>query len=216
MQALRRGVAGPSYRSVLLSEETAGRTHLTRGLDIVLALGLAGVIPTGLVNADIVHRRRVGSGKIRGLAFCPKRQKARPDPAFGVSTCPAQARSCGLPSPNSLRRPPSNSGLLVGTIANMKASLLLRERIPFREDSFAELVLWRIPSPLPGSAHSFRYRLAFVRSGVCLVRFDDEAGKGDHRHVRGKESKYSFVSPEKLVQDFMRAARRADDEDRDT
>jgi hypothetical protein len=54
----------------LLSEETAGRTHLTRGLDIVLALGLAGVIPTGLVNADIVHRRRVGSGKIRGLAFC--------------------------------------------------------------------------------------------------------------------------------------------------
>ncbi|MFY7865662.1 toxin-antitoxin system TumE family protein [Roseateles sp.] len=98
----------------------------------------------------------------------------------------------------------------------MKASLLLRERIPFREDSFAELVLWQVPSPLPGSAHSFKYRLAFVRSGVCLVRFDNEAGKGDHRHVRGKESKYSFVSPEKLVQDFLREARRADDEDRDS
>lgn len=98
----------------------------------------------------------------------------------------------------------------------MKASLLLRERIPFREDSFAELVLWQLPSPLPGSVHSFKYRLAFVRSGVCLVRFDNEAGKGDHRHVRGRESKYSFVSPEKLVQDFLREARRADDEDRDS
>lgn len=97
----------------------------------------------------------------------------------------------------------------------MKATLLLRERIPFREDSFAELVLWQVPSPLPGSTHLFKYRLAFVRSGVCLVRFDNEAGKGDHRHVRSRESKYLFVSPEKLVQDFLRAARREDDEDRD-
>jgi hypothetical protein len=98
----------------------------------------------------------------------------------------------------------------------VKAILLLRERIPFREDSFAELVLWQVPSPPEGSAHGFKYRLAFVRSGVCLVRFDNEAGKGDHRHIRGKESKYAFVSPEKLVQDFLREARSADDENRDS
>jgi hypothetical protein len=97
----------------------------------------------------------------------------------------------------------------------VKATLLLKERIPFCEDSFAELVLWQVPSPLQGSSHGFKYRLAFVRSGVCLVRFDNEAGKGDHRHIRGKESRYAFVSPEKLVQDFLREARRADDEDRD-
>jgi hypothetical protein len=98
----------------------------------------------------------------------------------------------------------------------MRATLLVRERIPFREDSFAELVLWRLPSPLPGSSHAFKYRLAFVRSGVCLVRFDNEAGKGDHRHIKGKESKYTFVTPEKLIQDFLRESRRVDDEDRDT
>lgn len=97
----------------------------------------------------------------------------------------------------------------------MRAALLLKERIPFREDSFAEIVLWRVPTSLQGSSHGFKYRLAFVRSGVCLVRFDNEAGKGDHRHIRGKESKYAFVSPERLVQDFLREARRADDEDRD-
>lgn len=97
----------------------------------------------------------------------------------------------------------------------MKAVLLVRERIPFREDSFAELVLWRLPSPLSGSSHSFKYRLAFVRSGACLLRFDNESGKGDHRRIKGKESKYTFVTPEKLIQDFLRESRRVDDEDRD-
>ena len=97
----------------------------------------------------------------------------------------------------------------------MKATLLLRERLPFREDSFAEMVLWQLPAPLPGSSHRFKYRLAFVRSGVCLVRFDNEAGKGDHRHIKGKETKLAFVSPEKLIQDFLHACRKADDEDRD-
>jgi hypothetical protein len=100
-------------------------------------------------------------------------------------------------------------------IANVKATLLPRERIPFREDSFAELVLWQLPQPLAGSAHRFKYRLAFVRDGVCVVRFDNESGKGDHRHVRGRESNYKFVSPDKLLEDFLREARRADREDRD-
>ena len=97
----------------------------------------------------------------------------------------------------------------------MKAALLLRDRIPFSEESFAELVLWQLPQAVPGSRHAFKYRLAFVRRGVCVVRFDNESGKGDHRHVRGKESSYKFVSPEKLIEDFLREARRADHEDRD-
>jgi len=98
----------------------------------------------------------------------------------------------------------------------MKASLLLRERVPFGEDSFAELVLWRLQRPAPGSAHGYKYRLAYVRDGVCLVRFDNEAGKGDHRHIGDKEVPYSFISPEQLIQDFLREARRADREDRDS
>lgn len=101
-------------------------------------------------------------------------------------------------------------------IANMKALLLLRERIPFSEDSFAELVLWQLPAPLAGSVHAFKYRLAFVKAGVCIVRFDNEAGKGDHCHVRGRQRPYGFVSPEKLVEDFLREARSIDDEDRDS
>lgn len=85
---------------------------------------------------------------------------------------------------------------------NMKATELSRGRIVYSERSFAELILWRLEKPLPGSIHHFKYRLAFVVDGVCVLRYDNESGKGDHRHFGKKEQPYAFVSPEKLVTDF--------------
>jgi hypothetical protein len=50
----------------------------------------------------------------------------------------------------------------------------------------------------------FKYRLALVSEGVCILRYDNEAGKGDHRHTRsGTEEAYVFTDPETLVNDFM-------------
>lgn len=95
----------------------------------------------------------------------------------------------------------------------MKAALMVRERVPFGDDAFAELVLWKLSSPVPGSSHQFKYRLAFVLHGECVLRYDNEAGKGDHRHTRTKESMYVFESSEKLIQDFLREARRIYRED---
>lgn len=86
----------------------------------------------------------------------------------------------------------------------MKAVELLRTRIPFSETAFAELVLWRVSKPVAGSAHEFKYRLAYVVEGACVVRYDNEAGKGDHRHFAGKENAYTFQTPEKLIADFER------------
>ena len=86
----------------------------------------------------------------------------------------------------------------------MKAIELLRRRIVYSESSFAELVLWRVPESLPGSSHTFKYRLAYVVAGECVLRYDNEAGKGDHRHFGGKESNYAFSTPENLVADFQR------------
>jgi hypothetical protein len=67
----------------------------------------------------------------------------------------------------------------------MKAAELLRRRIPYSVDSFAELVLWQLPQPLPGSQHSYKYRLAYAVHGVCVLRYDNESGKGDHHHDKG-------------------------------
>ncbi len=90
----------------------------------------------------------------------------------------------------------------------MKAELLLKERVAFAQDAFAEMVVWRVPVPMAGSVHAYKYRLAFVLNDDCVLRYDNEAGKGDHRHTRTRELAYVFESPEKLVQDFLREARK--------
>ena len=47
-----------------------------------------------------------------------------------------------------------------------------------------------------------KYRLYFGRGGKCLVRYDNESGKCDHRHIQGREEPYRFVSAAKLRRDF--------------
>lgn len=98
----------------------------------------------------------------------------------------------------------------------MKALELLRTRIAFSETAFAELVLWRLPKPIIGSSHEFKYRLAYVVQGRCVVRYDNEAGKGDHRHFNDEESVYAFWTPEKLLSDFKRDIARWNRENLDT
>jgi len=84
----------------------------------------------------------------------------------------------------------------------MRARLLLRERRIVNESCFAEMVIWQLPRPVPGSRHGFKYRLAFVVDGVCVLRFDNEAGKGDHKHAGEREVPYAFKDLDQLVTDF--------------
>ena len=78
----------------------------------------------------------------------------------------------------------------------------MRDKIALDDDSFVELVVWKLPRTLPGSTHDFKYRLAFVNKGVCVIRYDNEAGKGDHRHLDELEADYSFAGLEQLQRDF--------------
>ena len=84
----------------------------------------------------------------------------------------------------------------------MKAELLMRERRVL-EVGFIEVIVWGLPEPLNGSAHSFKYRLAYVVEGECVLRYDNESGNGDHRHTGGKETAYVDVSVDQLLDDFL-------------
>lgn len=79
---------------------------------------------------------------------------------------------------------------------------MLNERHILSETSFIEMVVWQLPLPLSGSSHPFKYRLALVVSSICVFRYDDEAGKGDHKHIGGSEIPYDFISPQRLLVDF--------------
>jgi Family of unknown function (DUF6516) len=89
-----------------------------------------------------------------------------------------------------------------GINSNMKAQALLRDRIVLDDNTFVELVVWKLPKPLAGSAHGFKYRLALVHQAVCVLRYDNEAGKGDHKHIGESEVDYAFTNLERLQQDF--------------
>ena len=85
----------------------------------------------------------------------------------------------------------------------MKTVELFRNRIVLAENRFADLVIWRLSRPLPGSRHSYKYRLAYIVNEICVLRYDNESGKGDHRHWDEHESEYAFVSHDKLLADFQ-------------
>ena len=87
---------------------------------------------------------------------------------------------------------------------NNKAGPLMDARKVLGPDRFAELVLWQVPKPVHGSTHLFKYRLAFVVDGVCVVRYDNEPGKGDHRHFGALEANYVFTTIDQLVADFFK------------
>lgn len=84
----------------------------------------------------------------------------------------------------------------------MKAELLFRQRIEYDGDEVVEMVLWRVPRPVPSSIHGLKYSLYYGRAGVREVGYDNERGMGDHRHFKGAEAPYAFSSVEKLMRDF--------------
>ena len=90
---------------------------------------------------------------------------------------------------------------------------MLHEKIVRDDGAIVELVMWQLPRATPERPHALKYRLYFGRGGKCLVRYDNETGKGDQRHVRDKETPYRFVSLAKLRRDFESVVRKHGGED---
>ena len=84
----------------------------------------------------------------------------------------------------------------------MDAVPLARAKEVRDDGSIIEIVIWQLPEPLPPSMHTYKYRLYFGATGVSRVRYDNERGKGDHRHIGDNEFDYVFTSVEQLLVDF--------------
>ena len=85
----------------------------------------------------------------------------------------------------------------------MKATLRLRSRVILRDGAVVEMVVWDLPRKTEGRPHALKYRLYCGRDGRCLVRYDNETGKGDHVHYGEVERPYRFRTWEKLMEDFL-------------
>jgi len=71
-----------------------------------------------------------------------------------------------------------------------------------RGDVIIEMVIWQLPVNTADRPHRLKYRFFCGNAETCFVRYDNETGKGDHRHYGDHEDIYRFQSIERLVEDF--------------
>ena len=84
----------------------------------------------------------------------------------------------------------------------MKAQAVVRRKEVRADGTIVEIVVWQLAEALAPCEHRYKYRLAYVENGLCVVRYDNERGKGDHRHIDGVENDYHFVNLAQLLADF--------------
>lgn len=87
----------------------------------------------------------------------------------------------------------------------MKAREYANQKIKLPDGSLVSVVIWVLPEPSEGRPHGFKYSLHFCTAGgATLVRYDNERGKGDHKHLGQKEVPYEFENIDTLLDDFWR------------
>lgn len=108
---------------------------------------------------------------------------------------------CSLGEPGLLARltTPAHAGIF----ANMIATLIHAFKDVGDDGSIIEMVVWRVPEPVPPTTHGLKHRLVYIVDGKRVIGFDNERGKGDHRHLDDVEQPYCFTTLERLIEDFI-------------
>jgi hypothetical protein len=90
---------------------------------------------------------------------------------------------------------------------HMKAVLAYHDKQVLPDGTIIEMKIWEVPQAVDRSRHKFKYSLFYGKNGERVVGYDNERGKGDHRHLKGKQERYTFSTVEKLIADFLEDVR---------
>lgn len=85
-----------------------------------------------------------------------------------------------------------------------RASLLRQWKTVLESGHIVEIKIWRLPAATAERPHGLKYSLFFGLRGERIVGYDNETGKGDHRHLRGREEPYRFIDLETMIADFQK------------
>jgi len=88
-------------------------------------------------------------------------------------------------------------------ICHMKATLAFHDKQVLPDGAIVEMKIWQVAAPVRGSAHTLKYSLYYGKDDKRLVGYDNERGKGDHRHTAGGQTRYVFTSVEQLIADLL-------------
>ena len=94
----------------------------------------------------------------------------------------------------------------------MKATRIFYDKVVLPDGAIVEMTIWQLPKLSSERPHGLKYSLFYGLDGVRIVGYDNERGKSDHKHVVEMETRYRFVSVEKLVADFLADVERATNE----
>lgn len=89
------------------------------------------------------------------------------------------------------------------------ATLIYEDKGLFADGGIVEVIIWRLPAADTERLHGLKYSLFYGKEGQRIVGYDNERGKGDHRHFGNREEKYSFSTIDQMMRDFFADVRRA-------
>ncbi len=89
-----------------------------------------------------------------------------------------------------------------------KAKLIYSDKAEFADGPIVEMHIWQLPDTTDERPHGLKYSLFYGRPGERIIGYDNERGKGDHRHYRDREQSYRFDGWQQLVTDFLADIRR--------
>ena len=84
-----------------------------------------------------------------------------------------------------------------------KAKLEIHAKKEYASGEIVEMTVWILPNASTERPHGLKYSLYYGRGGKRIIGYDNERGKGDHRHILDIEEPYMFHSIEKLITDFL-------------
>lgn len=88
------------------------------------------------------------------------------------------------------------------------ARSILDRKLLLDDGRIIQIRVWRLPEEDAERPHGLKYSLFFGRAGERIIGYDNEKGKGDHRHYRSREEPYRFSSLEQLIRDFEKDVER--------
>ena len=91
----------------------------------------------------------------------------------------------------------------------MKAVRIFYDKTVLPDGAIVQMTIWKLPRSTQERPHGLKYSLFYGGPDGRIVGYDNESGKGDHKHIRDVETRYRFIDVETMVADFLADVERA-------
>jgi hypothetical protein len=90
----------------------------------------------------------------------------------------------------------------------MKAVRIFYDKTVLHDGAIDQMHIWQLPRSTSERPHGLKYILFYGGPDGRLVGYDNESGKGDHKHIRDVETRYKFIDVETMLADFLADVKR--------